>query len=320
MTEYGWKALAAMLGLGLIVGLLIGMFLGWRVWPVEYQATDLVDLRPEFKEDYVLMTASLYMLDSDLVKARAKLLELGYPNPRQKIIELSERYILEDRDADDIVPLIALAQGMGISTDLIDEYVVNLTPTPTDVPAPTATPQAAAVQQSNITPEPTDWVVYVTATPRPVRVRAAPPPIPTATPSPTLPPREWSWNMPKGVQLMPASVTSGQTYWRLVKAVFEDVNTTHFCGGDHQIYIETIDENGARVTGQPVKMRWADGMEHAVTNGNEKVGCATHFSMYGMLGSYACQVEGVSDVVAGMGLPGKRHVSYRLVFQRVTLP
>jgi len=41
-----------------------------------------------------------------------------------------------------------------------------------------------------------------------------------------------------------------------------------------------------------------------------------NFPMYAMLGSYSVGVGNSSDIVTGLGLPGKHHVSFVFTFQR----
>jgi len=51
---------------GFVIGLLVGwLLLGWAIWPVRWINADPFDLRPEFKEAYIVMVADSYSLNQD---------------------------------------------------------------------------------------------------------------------------------------------------------------------------------------------------------------------------------------------------------------
>ncbi len=117
-----------------------------------------------------------------------------------------------------------------------------------------------------------------------------------------------------GIQIVRAQVRKGQTYWRVVRAEFQDPQEG---GGRHHIFIEVLDEDGQRIVGQEVQVFWPDGSATVVTEDKPPPEYAANFPMYGDLGGYSVRLPGLSDMVTGMGLPGGRmHVVYRLVFQR----
>lgn len=59
-----------------LVGIGVGLVLGWQVWPVEWYNTDPSDLRVEHQMDYIVMAADSLAVTGDLESARARLLEL----------------------------------------------------------------------------------------------------------------------------------------------------------------------------------------------------------------------------------------------------
>ncbi len=63
--------------LSIAVGLGIGLYYGWVVSPVDYVDTAPNTLRPDYKADFVLMTAEAYQADGDLEAARRTLALLG---------------------------------------------------------------------------------------------------------------------------------------------------------------------------------------------------------------------------------------------------
>jgi hypothetical protein len=124
------------------------------------------------------------------------------------------------------------------------------------------------------------------------------------------------------VLVQEAQCGAGQTYWRLVKAVWQDQFES---GNDHTIYIEVLDENGNRIVGQPVEVRWSDGSQIILTEDKPACDYPANFPMFATLGSYAVKVAGdlPSDMLVGMGMGSAehRHVNFHtnffLSFQRV---
>ena len=177
MSDYDHKILVIALLAGTVVGLLFGVLVGWVIWPVQYTDTDLVDLKPEHKDDYVVMVSAAYALDGDLGKAEARLAKLGADDVGQIVAGLANRYIGIGAGLVDIRNLVQLADALGSSDSAMLDYIATPTPTPTSTV--TNTPTWTPTSTSTATPTPTD-----TAT--------SPPPTPTFTPQPptaTLTPR-----------------------------------------------------------------------------------------------------------------------------------
>ena len=178
--------------------------------------------------------------------------------------------------------------------------------------SPTATEMVVGHRPTSTSPLP----------PTPTSTTTPVPPTPTSapTPIPTLRPLRWDnrldhWLYPP-IRLEPAAAEPGQTYWRLVVAVWRSEDES---GGIHYIYISTIDETGNPLPGQPVFVD-NGGRTIVVTEYKAGTDYGTTFPMFGTLGSYACHVEGLSDRVVGLGLGTvkgeKDHTAFRLVFQR----
>jgi len=120
-----------------------------------------------------------------------------------------------------------------------------------------------------------------------------------------------------GITVTRAQAQPGQTLYRLVAARFQDEAEAKSL---HHVYIEVLDESGRRIVGQRVIMAWDDGQSVAVTEDKPAPEYAANVPMYNYLGKYRVYVDGgPSDVVNGLGLPGKRHVCYLLTFQRKRL-
>lgn len=108
--------------IGLVVGLGIGLFTGWEVAPVEYVNSPIQLLAPEHKEAYTLMVASGYIEDGDVNGAIDRLRLLGEPNVPAYVQELTERYITNSRNLNDIRVLVALSEGLGRLTPPMENF------------------------------------------------------------------------------------------------------------------------------------------------------------------------------------------------------
>jgi glucan phosphorylase len=106
----------------LIVGLLLGLYLGWVQFPVKYTDSSADRLAQRFKDDYTVMIANAYVEDSDLTGALERMRVLGVENVPAYIQETTERYITNSSDVNDIRALVALAGGLGRLTPIMEPY------------------------------------------------------------------------------------------------------------------------------------------------------------------------------------------------------
>ncbi|MGH2521449.1 MAG: hypothetical protein ACRDH2_02995 [Anaerolineales bacterium] len=104
----------------LIAGLGLGLYLGWVVSPVKYVDTDPASLSQTHKDDYILMTATLYSADADLEAARARLASLGFDGAqaRPAVAAAAQRLITTQQPEDDLRRVAALAAALGVQPDL----------------------------------------------------------------------------------------------------------------------------------------------------------------------------------------------------------
>ncbi len=141
-----------------------------------------------------------------------------------------------------------------------------------------------------------------------------------------LPPVDWDSRLGPGalaplvqVRIIPAVVAPCQKYWRVVVVKYEDPIES---GNDHTIYVKVLDENGNRAEGEKLHVTsWGGLSEYP----NEKpagdlCNCNFDYPMWG--DAYNVHIDGAlpSDTMAGMIMPMKRHVNYRITFQRVLNP
>lgn len=208
---------------------------------------------------------------------------------------------------------------------------------------------AQAVRTATPTPlPPTEIPPTPVPTKRPVIQQAPKAAPPTAAPEATeltattivdpasikpLPPREWDSRLGpgglpllQGIGVQEAPVTSGQTYWRLIRMKFEDAGQES--GNDHTIYVTLIDEEGRRVDDKVIVVEWdqsgaVEVQRLSISDQKPKgdyCGCNYNWPMYGA--AYRVKVDDSipSDRPYGMIMPMHRHVNYRLTFQRVVMP
>jgi hypothetical protein len=123
------------------------------------------------------------------------------------------------------------------------------------------------------------------------------------------------------VSVQPVGVPPGQSYWRLVAGRWE--NETEAAGG-HSIFIDVLDENGNKLVGVPIEIRWPGGGLTVFTEEKPINEPSANFPMYNTLGSYSVSAAGLpSDVIVGLGLGSieqplfKVHTNFFLTFQRV---
>ncbi len=210
----------------------------------------------------------------------------------------------------------------------IAQAVKTATPTPlppTPIP-PTPVPTKKPVVRVAKIAEPT-------AAPEVAAADAASVAEPQTLNIPPLPPREWdsrlgAGGLPllQGIGVTDATVTSGQTYWRLIRMKFEDAGQES--GNDHTIYVTLFDEQGKRVDDKVVEISWDESGALEVqrlTLADQKpkgdyCECNYNWPMYGA--AYRVKVDDgiASDQARGMIMPMHRHVNYRLTFQRIVMP
>ena len=51
--------------IGLVIGLAGALWLTWAAWPVQYFNTDPADLRPELKQDHLVLISSSFGVNED---------------------------------------------------------------------------------------------------------------------------------------------------------------------------------------------------------------------------------------------------------------
>jgi hypothetical protein len=108
--------------IGLAIGAGVGVYLGWVQFPKQFINSPTSSLADHYKDDYIVMIAAGYLKDKDLGSAVERLRILGVPNVPAYVQDVTERYITTSRDAKDISYLVALAEGLGRLTPIMQPY------------------------------------------------------------------------------------------------------------------------------------------------------------------------------------------------------
>lgn len=207
------------------------------------------------------------------------------------------------------------------------------TPLPTSTSLPSSTSAPTRTTTRTFTP-----TLKPSATRRATRLPTAPPTSPPPLLPQFQPPFPEGWH--KTVQFTPANVAPGQSYWRLVSAVFCDVpakghekeeTCPDYPGGmlDHTVYIAVLDENGGCAENVNVLHEMNTGERVPLVTKVQTypwTSCATDYewTMYGE-GNAFWLADLPSDRIDGLVLnspqlnwaENRAHVRYFLIFQRV---
>lgn len=113
----------ALFALGLLLGVGIGLYLGWMVIPVTYTDTDLPSLAQPYKDEAVLMIATRYSADGNGEAAQAALAALGYTDAAAAIQSVTVRAIAEQWPEADLRRLVALAVAFHAAAPEMNPYL-----------------------------------------------------------------------------------------------------------------------------------------------------------------------------------------------------
>jgi hypothetical protein len=171
--------------LALVIGFGLGLAYTWAISPVQYVDAQPRVLRNDFKDDFRSAIAAAYASNADLERARARLAQLGDPDPYQALSAQAQRMLAAGEPTESVqkVALLASAlqemqpepveaattetpslsntpeqivQPIGTETETAEtlEPTAEAEPTSTSAPAQTATPR------SSRTPTPTLGAPY----------------------------------------------------------------------------------------------------------------------------------------------------------------
>lgn len=114
---------ALQVAIGTALGLVLGISIGWLLWPVTYTNTSPDMLREDYRDDYVLMIATAYQVDEDLKEARSRLAVLNAHRPAAPVVDLAERLIENGGREEDLRRLARLARALGATNPALRPYM-----------------------------------------------------------------------------------------------------------------------------------------------------------------------------------------------------
>ena len=110
------------LAIGVIVGLIGGVALGWGMFPVEYVNGPASALDRRYRDDYTVMIAYAYLDERDPNAALDRMRLLQVENIPVHVQTVTERYITNSRDIQDIRALVTLSEALGRLTPIMEPY------------------------------------------------------------------------------------------------------------------------------------------------------------------------------------------------------
>ncbi|MBK8931464.1 MAG: hypothetical protein IPM76_03930 [Chloroflexi bacterium] len=123
-----WLRIIGLIILGLIVGGLLGLYLGWIAWPTEFTDANPSVLAEPYQQDYLLMIATVYAADGDLQAAQQYLAKLGDRGP-----SILNAYVLDEillgKQGPDVQHLARLAHDLGFDSPALQPYLTPPTET-----------------------------------------------------------------------------------------------------------------------------------------------------------------------------------------------
>jgi hypothetical protein len=90
---------------------------------VTYTNTSPTALREDYRDEYVLMTATAYEVEGDRERARERLALLDSEEPSAPVVGLAQRLIEQGGSEEDIARLARLAQALDATTPTLRSYL-----------------------------------------------------------------------------------------------------------------------------------------------------------------------------------------------------
>lgn len=114
---------ARSLVLGLFLGAIFGLYLGWIQFPSQTRNSNMRDLSQRHRDDYTVMIAAGYASSRDLAGAIDRLQRLETGDVGDHLQHATERIIRTSaRSLDDIRLLVHLANDMGRLTPAMEPF------------------------------------------------------------------------------------------------------------------------------------------------------------------------------------------------------
>ncbi|MCA9938464.1 MAG: hypothetical protein KC418_07475 [Anaerolineales bacterium] len=111
------------IGVGLLLGIGLGLYLGWVAWPTEFTNADPSLLAEPYRQDYALMIATAYERDRDLAAARWRVTTLDVADPQAWLLRFTVDTILAGQDEAAMRRLARLSGDLGLRSPAITPYL-----------------------------------------------------------------------------------------------------------------------------------------------------------------------------------------------------
>jgi hypothetical protein len=102
-------------GISILVGIAVGLLIGWSLLPVEYANTSPDSLRSDYRVDYILMVAEIYDKGGDIDAA----VDWLDPLEGDHAVRMTQQAALDARDMGyeiaDLELIVQLAQALSIA-------------------------------------------------------------------------------------------------------------------------------------------------------------------------------------------------------------
>ena len=112
---------------GIVLGIGLALIIGWGLLPVQRADSSPAMLRRDYQEEYLRLIATAYHVDGDLALAQQRLAALQ-PDATAFLVEVTERWIAQDKPDAVLIPLAQLARDLGVSTPAMQPYLQRGTP------------------------------------------------------------------------------------------------------------------------------------------------------------------------------------------------
>lgn len=171
-------ATASFLLLGLVLGLMGGLYYAWLVAPRDTQTATAVHLSPTHQRDYIQMVSQAFAADGDWPRAEARLAALQRDDLAQTVLAQLEDALRQGAPVETVRDLAQVAERLGAQGPALALFA----PTPVGGATPTAEAEPnAAVPTATPTLLPTPTTnAPLTASPTPT---LTPLPSPSSTPT-----------------------------------------------------------------------------------------------------------------------------------------
>jgi hypothetical protein len=224
----GVRVLAPTVAVAVLVGLGVGLWIGWMALPIQLANVGISDLKGSAQDEYILLIAKTYAYDRNLDRARERLAQLNDSNMVDRVGTLAMTYASQNNQ--EAAQLASFAVALGSQDSVVALLAATATPAVAMVVTPTAAATAAVpTLLTTLTPTPTlPGALTRTPTRRPTPTAAA---TATAKPNPVIPTTMLPSSLadwPGGFRVDPSNAAPGQQYWHLTKAIYCDITETQF--------------------------------------------------------------------------------------------